>query len=501
MSFLRRLLGSPAPTPSAPTGAPVHQPRAAAPEHACRDCGKPIELSGRRGRPPVRCDECRDRLATSVQVIADTGAVAELDLRPPTRQPPSSAVTWLRTTAPTDWVAVDLETTGLWTRTDRIVEIGLVRFDDRGRELDEWSTLLDPMRDMGATNIHGISARDVVGAPTFGAAAPEILARISGARLAAHNARFDLGFLVAEFARARLPFGDPEAFCTMSVPYERGLVEDRRLPACCAELGIALGESHHALADARAVGQIVFATAARLGRLPDLPAVAPVWPAPPPPPITARLRGSPAPLVEGNLGSLAARVGVPEGVDVSTETALAYLDLLDRVLEDRRLTPEEILNLAVAATDWGIGRDTAEQLHRAYVAGIGELALADGVITPAERADLTRLNELLGLGPARAGSVPSVRAAGHHEDLVGRSVCFTGDSACTMDGQPLSRADQERLATDAGLIVKSGVSARLDVLVLADPDSRSGKARKAEELGVRRMAEPAFWRAIGVQID
>jgi DNA polymerase-3 subunit epsilon len=53
----------------------------------------------------------------------------------------------------------------------------------------------------------------------------------------------------------------------------------------------------------------------------------------------------------------------------------------------------------------------------------------------------------------------------------------------------------------AGMVVKSGVSHLLDVLVLADPESRSGKARKADELGVRKIAEPAFWHALGVPID
>jgi hypothetical protein len=38
-------------------------------------------------------------------------------------------------------------------------------------------------------------------------------------------------------------------------------------------------------------------------------------------------------------------------------------------------------------------------------------------------------------------------------------------------------------------------------LVLSDPDSLSGKARKAAKYGVRRIAERAFWCAIGVSID
>jgi hypothetical protein len=48
---------------------------------------------------------------------------------------------------------------------------------------------------------------------------------------------------------------------------------------------------------------------------------------------------------------------------------------------------------------------------------------------------------------------------------------------------------------------KDRVSGRLDILVLADVESQSGKARKAAVLGVRRIAEPVFWRLIGVPVD
>ena len=51
------------------------------------------------------------------------------------------------------------------------------------------------------------------------------------------------------------------------------------------------------------------------------------------------------------------------------------------------------------------------------------------------------------------------------------------------------------------LIVKHNVSKGLDLLVVADPDSQSGKARKARELGVRVMAEAVFWSTIGATVD
>ncbi len=87
------------------------------------------------------------------------------------------------------------------------------------------------------------------------------------------------------------------------------------------------------------------------------------------------------------------------------------------------------------------------------------------------------------------------------DSLKGLSVCFTGGSICSIDGVRLSREDQEWLARKAGLEVRQSVSARLDILVLANPESQSTKAQRAAELGVRRIAEPAFWRMAGVEVD
>ncbi len=417
-----------------------------------------------------------------------------------------------------EWVVVDLETTGLSPRLDRVVEIGLVRVTADGRELDAWTTMLDPERDTGPVRIHGISARDIVGAPRFRDIAGELLGRLGGARLAAHNARFELGFIGAEFTRVGLDWGPPEMFCTMSVPSRLGVVHSRALVDCCSELGIPLEQHHAALSDARAAASILLATLARARPAPPLPPRTPDWPTPESP-AGLRPRGSPRPPPDSRLPDLAARVGVPAGIDASHEVAASYLGLLDRVLEDRRVSGEEVAALAAFAAGWGIGSAAAAQLHGLYVDEVARLAWDDGVITPAEQFDLESVAELLGvtLGsrtaiPSPAIDAPPVSMAwldrvtlspegAPRSELAGKTGCFTGESVCTVEGQPLSREQQEFLATWAGLVVKSSVSAKLDILVLADPESQSGKSRKAAELRVRRIAEPVFWRLTGVPVD
>ena len=405
--------------------------------------------------------------------------------------------------SPSDWAVVDVETTGLSPRYDRVVEVAVIRMSAIGEEIDTWSTLVDPERDMSAARFNGLSAADVRGAPTFAEIMPDVLGRIGGARLAAHNSRFDVNFLQAEVGRAGMTWEGASALCTMSVPYQLGMVTSRRLEDCCEELHIPLPTERSAAGNAHASAAILLATLARMGEVDYFTAapVAPSWPPPIPPGAIRRRTDPPPPRIPTALGYLASHVEVEATGDMPADGALSYLELLDRVLEDRRVTEDEVDALAMIAEEWHLPAGGIRRLHASYLQGVWGLARADGVVTEAEHRDLEILTELLGVSVEEAETEPTTTAAVRREDLTGRSVCFTGESVCTIDGALLSRDDQEALAEEAGLVVKSGVSSKLDVLVLADPDSKSGKSRKADELGVRKMAEPVFWRTLGVQID
>jgi DNA polymerase-3 subunit epsilon len=65
----------------------------------------------------------------------------------------------------------------------------------------------------------------------------------------------------------------------------------------------------------------------------------------------------------------------------------------------------------------------------------------------------------------------------------------------------LTRAEAELLAVAAGLVISANVTKKLDILVVADPDTQSGKAKKARQYGTRIMAERTFWPSIGVRVD
>jgi DNA polymerase III subunit epsilon len=85
--------------------------------------------------------------------------------------------------------------------------------------------------------------------------------------------------------------------------------------------------------------------------------------------------------------------------------------------------------------------------------------------------------------------------------LSGSTVCFTGTLMSKRNGTLITRDEAEQLARAAGLIPVSGVTKKTQILVIADPDSMSGKAKKAREYGTRIMAESVFWNAIGVQVE
>ena len=102
----------------------------------------------------------------------------------------------------------DLETTGINTATDRIVEISVLKINVNG--VEEWLTSrVNPEMPIPpqATAIHGIKDEDVISAPKFRELAKKITAFIEGCDLAGYNAiKFDLPILAEEFLRTDVDF-------------------------------------------------------------------------------------------------------------------------------------------------------------------------------------------------------------------------------------------------------------------------------------------------------
>jgi DNA polymerase-3 subunit epsilon len=413
------------------------------------------------------------------------------------------------------FAVLDVETTGLRPQGhDRIVEIAVVRMDESHRSIDEWVTLVNPQRDLGPTSIHGITGRDVANAPTFVEIAGDALQRLADAVVVGHNVAFDLGFLRAEVARLGYELPPVEGLCTLGLSCSVGFYSAGSLDSCCQEAGVAHEAKHSALGDARATAALLrlyLEHAHRTGQVIAIPPPIPAALLPKLPPSgRVHTRASEPPAPSRSLAAVLCRVpATAAAIDADQGAVLAYTDLLGRVIEDRRITPDEIEALAQLALSWNLTRQTITEIHRSYLTSLVAIALADDVLTDAERVDLQSVASLLDLQDVLAellqAAGPTLRAAlttlERRTEFAGKSVCFTGESVCSVGGKRLDRAAQEFLAASARLVIAAQVTKKLDLLVLADPDSLSSKARKAAAYGVRRVAERAFWPAIGVCID
>jgi len=150
---------------------------------------------------------------------------------------------------------VDLETTGLSPGRHRILEIGIVTVD--GERVNEWSTLVNPRRQVPAftRSFTGISDAMIADAPRFEDIAPEIEQRLRGRLFIAHNARFDHGFLRSELARVGIDFR-PDVLCTVRLSRKLFPQFARHdLDTLMARHDLVASTRHRALADAQLIWQ------------------------------------------------------------------------------------------------------------------------------------------------------------------------------------------------------------------------------------------------------
>ena len=164
------------------------------------------------------------------------------------------------------FTAIDLETTGLDSAKERIIEIGAVRFVD-GVEKDKFQRLVYPQKHLPEeiVRLTGITDTDLKNAPYAEEALPEFLEFIGDDPLVAQNAPFDIGFLRNELSRLGEPFYSHmeawEAALDTAV-LGRALLptlESHSLSRLADYFDITGGEKHRAEDDARRCGRALMA--------------------------------------------------------------------------------------------------------------------------------------------------------------------------------------------------------------------------------------------------
>ncbi|MET8884926.1 TerD family protein [Streptomyces rubiginosohelvolus] len=170
-----------------------------------------------------------------------------------------------------DWALVDVETSGLMARRDRVLSVAVITIGPDGEQTGEFSTLLDPGCDPGPVEVHGLTAERLRGAPTFDQVAGRIGAMLQDRVLVAHNAQFDYEFLAHEFARARMWLPVSQRLCTLALNRQVDPpTDDMKLGTLATHYDVPQQRAHDALDDTRVLAGILRASLREAARL-DLP--------------------------------------------------------------------------------------------------------------------------------------------------------------------------------------------------------------------------------------
>gem|GEM_PF-525772 len=168
---------------------------------------------------------------------------------------------------------VDVETTGLDPKVDRVIEVAVIHMQD-GEVTDTFASLVNPEQEVPdeVVRITGIQPEQLTDAPRFGAVAAEVRARLEGRIFVAYNLPFDRAFIKSELERAGLDF--PEVVPIDPLVFIRELHKNqgsKRLSSAAERLGISLENAHRAQDDAVVAGLVLYALAPQLPeRLGDL---------------------------------------------------------------------------------------------------------------------------------------------------------------------------------------------------------------------------------------
>jgi DNA polymerase-3 subunit epsilon len=378
-------------------------------------------------------------------------------------------------------VVLDLETTGFGT-ADRVVEIALVELDANLAPVATWTSLVDPCRDIGNAEYHGITSSMCSTAPTFADLAGAIAELIEGAVLVGHNIRsFDMRMLAQEFGRLDAEI-DGRPIDTMHMASRAGL--ERSLTGACREVGISEWNHHSALEDTLACAELLRCLSGHVDPDDPFPTSVQSSTSLSVSPRTAR---RPAETIPLHVAALR-RVALPAHPELSP-SELGFLALLDECMADFSISPAEAAELHFVAGELSLSETATQRLEQLWFDDLYRNAMADGVITAAEAERLNLAAEALRIGrPFTPTEVPT----GEITSLAGHLVTFTGTLGFDSQGREWDKASAEALAERSGARAHPRFTKQVTLVVAADPDSNSGKAARARSAGVPIMSFATF---------
>ena len=155
-----------------------------------------------------------------------------------------------------EFIALDLETTGLNPVIDKITEVSACRFVN-GKFVNEFTTLIDPEIPIPSniTSITGITSKMVNGAPLIGGILSDLLEFIGNCPLVGHNIDFDYNFINYNLNDEQKSIFSPDLYDTL--PLSRSFlhyVNNFSLGSLCDYYNIKIENAHRAKSDAFSTG-------------------------------------------------------------------------------------------------------------------------------------------------------------------------------------------------------------------------------------------------------
>lgn len=154
---------------------------------------------------------------------------------------------------------IDLETTGGNPENEKIIEIGMVRIENRAI-CEERSFLINPQKEIPdfVQKLTGIRKADVEHSPKIEEVIDEILLFIGDSILVAHNTSFDVPFLNGVLKKLGRPTLDNKVICTnIMTKYMIPDIMSSNLNYMSQIFNIPHSQAHRAIEDARATGKLL----------------------------------------------------------------------------------------------------------------------------------------------------------------------------------------------------------------------------------------------------
>lgn len=156
-----------------------------------------------------------------------------------------------------EFIVIDTETTGLDYMNDHLLEIGAVHVKD-GEIIDTFSTLINLCIDIPEkiTEINGIDDLMVEDAPFIEDVIPKFIDFIGNYTLVAHNANFDMKFLIYNIEIIDLKINNPVADTLSLSRKVLPNLKNHKLGTLAKHFNIKIENQHRALDDALATAQV-----------------------------------------------------------------------------------------------------------------------------------------------------------------------------------------------------------------------------------------------------